>query len=112
MKFLWWIVLALAALLLILFAISNRESVSLGLWPLLPEAALEMPLYLLVLGVLVVGFVVGQLVGWIGGWRWRREARRARERIAVLESELAAARAERSGVPVAGAPAAVVALPR
>jgi lipopolysaccharide assembly protein A len=111
MKFLWWIVLALAALLLILFAVSNRESVSIGLWPLLPAAALEMPLYLLVLGVLSVGFVAGQLVTWIGGWRWRREARRARERIAVLESELAAVRAERPVVPAAGAPVTVVALP-
>src|SRR5580704_949748 len=91
MKILWWIVLALAALLLILFAVSNRESVAVGLWPL--PALVEMPLYLLLLATLVLGFVVGQLVAWIAGAHWRREARRSRDRIAALESELAASRA-------------------
>jgi len=94
MKFLWWIVLALAALVLILFAVSNRETVSVGLWPL-PVLA-ELPLYLVVLGTLILGFVVGQLVAWIGGWRWRREARRLRDRIAGLERQLAAERAQHS----------------
>ena len=104
MKFLWWIVLALVALVLILFAVSNREAVSVALWPL--PAALELPLYIVVLGTLLIGFFAGQLVTWISGWRWRREARRSRERIAMLERELEAARVERAG----GAPAA--ALPR
>jgi uncharacterized integral membrane protein len=106
MKFFWWTVLALAALLLILFAISNRETVSVGLWPVLPAAALAMPLYLLVLGTLLVGFVVGQLVTWIAGWRWRREARRSRDRIAVLEQELEAERLQRAEprTPIAALP--------
>jgi len=94
MKFLWWIVLGVVALILILFAVSNRESVSVGLWPL-PDLV-QMPLYLVVLGTLLVGFFFGQLVTWIGGWRWRREARRSRDRIATLEQELAAARAPRT----------------
>ena len=86
MRFLWWIALALVAVILILFAISNREPVSVGLWPL--PALVELPLYLVLLGTLLVGFLVGELSGWIGGWRWRREARRSRERIAMLEREL------------------------
>jgi uncharacterized integral membrane protein len=104
MKFLWWIVLALVAVLLILFAVSNRETVSVGLWPL--PAVLELPLYLVVLGTLVVGFFFGQLVGWIGGWRWRREARRSRERVAMLERELEAERAAHGEprVPLAALP--------
>jgi uncharacterized integral membrane protein len=105
MKLLGWIIFALAALLLILFAVSNRESVAVGLWPL--PVLVQMPLYLLLLAVLVLGFVVGQLVAWIAGAHWRREARRSRDRIAALESELAAARASDSGT---GAP--LVALPR
>jgi uncharacterized integral membrane protein len=105
MKFLWWIALALVAVLLILFAVSNRETVSLGFW-LLPGAVIQLPLYLLVLGTLIVGFFFGQLVGWIGGWRWRREARRSRERIAMLERELEAERAARGEphVPLAALP--------
>jgi uncharacterized integral membrane protein len=91
MRIFWWIVLAVVALTLILFAVSNRESVSVGLWPL-PDFV-EMPLYLLVLGTLIVGFFFGEFVARIGGWRWRREARRSRERIALLERELDAERA-------------------
>jgi uncharacterized integral membrane protein len=103
MRILSWIVLALAALVLILFAVSNRETVSVGLWPL--PALVELPLYLVVLGTLVIGFVVGQLLTWIAGWRWRREARRSRERIAMLERELEAERAQRGvAVPLAALP--------
>jgi lipopolysaccharide assembly protein A len=105
MKLLWWIVLALIAAVLILFAVSNRQTVSLSLW-LLPGAAIELPLYLLVLGTLLLGFIVGELAGWIGGWHWRREARRGRERIAMLEREIEAERAQRAAarVPLAAIP--------
>ncbi len=61
MKFLWWIALALVAVLLILFAVSNRETVSVELWPL--PALMQLPLYLLVLGTLVVGFFLGEAGG-------------------------------------------------
>jgi len=94
MKIVWWIVLALAALLLILFAVSNRETVSVGLWPL--PALVELPLYLVVLGTLIIGFFVGELVAWISAWRWRREARRGRERIAMLEREIEVERTRRA----------------
>jgi lipopolysaccharide assembly protein A len=104
MKLFWWIVLALVAVVLILFAVSNRQSVSVGLWPL--PALVELPLYLVVLGTLLVGFFAGELVGWVRNWRWRREARRSRDRISLLERELDAVRAPRatSGAPVALAP--------
>jgi uncharacterized integral membrane protein len=93
MKLLWWIVLALVAAVLIVFAISNRETVSVALWPL-PDLV-ELPLYLVLLGTLLLGFIVGELAAWVGGWRWRREARRGRQRIAMLERELNAAQAPR-----------------
>jgi lipopolysaccharide assembly protein A len=100
MKYLWWATLVLVAVVVILFAISNRETISIGLWPL--PVQLELPLYLLILGTLLFGFVVGEVTGRIGSWRFRREARRGRERIAVLERELETERAQRGvAVPVA-----------
>ena len=103
MKILWWIVLALAAVLVIIFAVSNRETVSVGLWPLPDFAA--MPLYLVVLGCLLIGFVCGQLSSWLGGWRWRRELRQARDHIAALEQELTEIRAQQgTRTPVAALP--------
>ncbi len=46
-RVLYWIVLALAALALALFAASNRTPVALGFWPF--GLALELPLYLAIL---------------------------------------------------------------
>jgi len=104
MKFFSWIVLAIVAVVLILFAVSNREAVSVGLWPL--PALVELPLYLVLLATLLVGFIVGELAAWVRGWRWRREARRGRERIAALEREIDAQRAQRVAIrgPVAVIP--------
>ncbi len=88
MRLLFWILVALAAAALGLFAASNREAVSLTLWPL--AFALDLPLYLALLATLLAGFVIGALTAWIAGGRWRREARQRRRRIRALEHELAA----------------------
>ncbi len=92
MKPVHWLVTAPIALLLVVFAVSNRETVTVTLWPL--PVMLDAPLYLIVLLVLLVGFLVGQLVAWINGGRWRREARRRSRRIEALERELAATQAQ------------------
>lgn len=107
MKLVHWLVTAPLALLLVVFAVSNRESVTVTLWPL--PATLDAPLYLVVLLVLLAGFLVGQLVAWINGAGWRREARRRARRIESLERELAATQAqlpknELSHLPLPGVP--------
>ena len=96
MKLLFWILVALAAVALASFAASNREAVSLALWPL--PLALEVPLYLAMLAAMLIGFVAGALSAWAGGRRWRREARRRARRITALEHELAATQTQLPGV--------------
>jgi lipopolysaccharide assembly protein A len=91
MKLLFWIVVGLVAVALASFAASNRESVAIGLWPL-PFAA-DLPLYLAVLGALLIGVILGAVAAWTAGRGKRREARRRGRRIAALERELAATRA-------------------
>lgn len=86
MRYLTWIVTIPVALLAVLFAVSNRETVAFGLWPL--PFTLDLPLYLAVLGVLVVGFVAGGLVVWVGQHRHRRTARKASARVLQLERDL------------------------
>ena len=88
MRVVFWVVAVAAAIFLIPFAVSNREPVSLGLWPL--PFLIDLPLYLLVLLVLLAGFVIGATLGWIAGRRGRRELRRRRRRVEALERELAA----------------------
>jgi uncharacterized integral membrane protein len=88
MKLLFWILVALVAVLLTLFTISNRAAVALALWPLPFE--IDLPLYLAILLALLTGFVAGSVVTWIAGRHRRRENRRRGRRIAALERELAA----------------------
>ena len=95
MKILFWIFVLLVALVLALFAVSNRESVALGLWPV--PFLVEIPLYVAMLAALAVGFVIGEFAAWIAGRRRRREARRRRRHIASLEGELRATQAHLVG---------------
>jgi len=95
MKLVFWIFVLIVALALALFAVSNRETVSLGFWPV--PFLVEIPLYVAVLAALALGFLIGELAAWIAGHRWRREARRRARRIASLEGELRATQAQLIG---------------
>lgn len=95
MKLLFWVFIALLATVLVLFGASNRGAVAVGLWPL--GVALELPLYVAILGTFLIGFVAGAFAAWNAGRRGRREARHRRRRIAALEHELAATQAQLAG---------------
>jgi lipopolysaccharide assembly protein A len=95
MRLLFWIFVLIVALVLALFAVSNREMVALGWWPV--PFLVEIPLYVAVLAALAVGFLLGELAAWIAGRRRRREARRHARRIASLEGELRATQAQLVG---------------
>ena len=112
MRLVHWLVTAPVTLLLIIFAVSNRESVHVTFWPL--PAYVDAPLYLVVLLAVLIGFLVGEFVAWVNGRSWRQEARRRRRRAEALERELAATQAQLrpvsegpipgSRLPVPGAP--------
>jgi lipopolysaccharide assembly protein A len=82
----------IAAVVLGCFAVANRQAASLALWPL--PYVVELPLYLLVFGVLLVGFIVGVLAAWLGARQRRRELRRRGRQIEALERELAATQSQ------------------
>jgi len=90
MKLLSWIAGALTALVFVLFAVSNRAPVTLGIEPL--PFTLELPLYAAILASLLFGFILGGIGAWLGGARTRRRARRAEAEAKHLKEELAAAR--------------------
>jgi uncharacterized integral membrane protein len=83
-----WLVAAVVALLLVIFAISNRQTVEVTFWPF--PVTIDSALSLIVLGAIVLAFLVGQFVAWLGAQRWRHEARAKQRRIEALERELAA----------------------
>ncbi len=92
MKHLGRILLILIAVLVVAFAIVNRQAVTVNFWPF-PFAA-AVPLYLVMLGALALGVAVGGIATWVRGGRWRRRARAAERESKALASRLAADRIE------------------
>ncbi len=87
--------------LLVLFALTNRAVVSLGLWP--TGLHLEAPLSLVVLGAAGVAFLAGAVVVWVNELAQRRRARRAEAMVRRLEGEVEILRA-RLAAPRSAAP--------
>lgn len=84
-------------LLVILFAVSNRQMIPVTLDPL--PGAVDLPLALLVLGTGLLGFVLGGLVVWVGQGRHRRLAREARRKMDALSAEVAGLRLAKAPPP-------------
>lgn len=66
MRFLRVLIGALLLIILIVFAVANRQAISVSLEPL--PFLLELPLYLLVFLVFFVGLVLGVIVGRWNAW--------------------------------------------
>jgi uncharacterized integral membrane protein len=86
MKLLVRVLFILFILIGVLIAVSNRQPVQLALWPL-PHLVV-MPLYLLVIGVLLLGVLAGLGMGWWAGRHHRRRAREASGEAARLDREM------------------------
>jgi uncharacterized integral membrane protein len=85
MRFVYWGLTALIAIICAVFAAYNRGLVGVNLWPL---PAIELPLYLLVLCPLAIGFLFGWLTTWIGHFGTRRERRRLAKHAERLEAQI------------------------
>jgi putative membrane protein len=73
-------------LLVLLFALSNRQVVELGLWPL--AETVSMPLSLATLTLMALSFLAGAVVAWTGGLRHWRRARHAERQIGLLQARI------------------------
>lgn len=95
-----WLIMVPAAVAVVIFALNNKETVTLNLWPF--AMTLDVELYLLMTIVLGAGVVLGGVVSWAGAGRLRSELRKQsytgevarrelkseREKNAHLEAEL------------------------
>jgi len=88
MRALGWLLIGLPLMVVVvLFAISNRDPVTLSIWPLAAER--QAPLYLVILLVAVAGFIVGAVFTWVLGIGGRMRARRDRRKLQGLSREQA-----------------------
>jgi uncharacterized integral membrane protein len=73
-------------LLALAFAISNRQAATISLWPF--DAQVEAPLYLLTLGILLLGLLLGAGFAWLSMLPHQLAARRLRNDIGHLHDKL------------------------
>ena len=100
MKILFWILAIPVAIVVVAFAVANRQPLRFDLWPL--PFDITVPTFLAVLGPLVIGLLLGALPGWLNSLRWRRQARRHDRRASAAEA--ARARLEQAAAPEASPP--------
>jgi len=73
--------------LLVLFALSNPQPVKLGLWP--TDLTVDIPLSITVLLAMAAAFVLGALLLWFSVVGTRLRARRAEQKVRMLEAQVA-----------------------
>ncbi len=94
-RLLGWLLVAPLLLLFVLFAVSNRQDVTLGLWPL--SAEFTAPLYLLLLTLTFGALLLGLFLGWAAQHSVRVGNRQNRREIARLRGMIASAPAVTTG---------------
>ena len=95
------VILVPLAVIIIAFAVANRQIVTVSLDPFSaehPAASLTLPLFALVIVLLVLGILIGGMAAWLRQSKWRRTARRLEREIADLHAEIEALR-RTAGVP-------------
>lgn len=88
-----FVVLALVAIVLLLFAFANRQIVSVSFDPFAsgeaPAFALAAPLFVVLMLTLILGVIVGGAAVWLNQSRFRRAARQSRAEIERLRAQSA-----------------------
>jgi uncharacterized integral membrane protein len=85
------IILVPLAVIIIAFAVANRQVATVSLDPFStehPAASLTLPLFALVIVLLVIGVLIGGMAAWLRQSKWRRTARRLEREIADLHLEM------------------------
>src|SRR4051812_16758537 len=79
-KFFAIAVLVPLAIIIVMFAVANREIIAVSFDPFdtaHPAYALKLPLFVLIFVLVTLGVVVGGIAAWLRQHKWRMRARRA-----------------------------------
>jgi len=98
-KFLTAVVLIPLAIVILMFAVANRQIVTVAFDPfnsVNPALALKIPLFALVFILVGIGVLVGGMAAWLKQHKWRIRARRAEAEARDLRARLDAQGAQSS----------------
>jgi uncharacterized integral membrane protein len=87
------------AILIVMFAVANREIITVSFDPFdsaHPALAFKMPLFMLIFALVTVGVVVGGIAAWLKQHKWRARARRAEAEARDLRTRLDAGEPRRN----------------
>ncbi|MGA8498892.1 MAG: LapA family protein [Xanthobacteraceae bacterium] len=89
------VILIPLAIVIIAFAVANRQIVTVSLDPFSsehPASSLTLPLFALILVLLIAGVVIGGVAAWLRQAKWRRVARRLEREADALRGEVTSLR--------------------
>lgn len=104
MRYIRYAIYAAILIVLTVVSVANLEIVTLNTLPdglaAIPQIgwlafSFELPLFLVVLGGLLLGFALGELFEWLREYKYRSEASRKKGEVKKLERELKKTQAER-----------------
>jgi len=109
------LVLIPLAIILIAFAVANRQTVTVSFDPfdtVEPAFSLALPLYVLILALVIAGVILGGAAAWMRQGRWRGRARLAEGQARELHIENEQLKRRDGAVPGGTRPTAVDHAPR
>jgi hypothetical protein len=89
------VILVPLAMIIVAFAVANRQDVTISLDPFnpgQPAYSKTMWLFVPIFAVLILGVAIGGLVSWLRHGKWRRLARRYEREVIALRGEIASLR--------------------
>jgi uncharacterized integral membrane protein len=81
------------AVVLVVFAVANRQMVTVSFDPFdraQPALAATVPLFVLIIVLLIIGVIIGGVAAWLRQGKWRRTARRLEHDLRELRREVEA----------------------
>jgi uncharacterized integral membrane protein len=90
-KLVFWLVLVPLAIVILMFAVANREIVTVSFDPFsatAPAASISIPLFVLIFVLVILGVVIGGVAAWLRQSGYRRAARQRDADVTALRREI------------------------
>jgi uncharacterized integral membrane protein len=90
-KLVFWLILVPLAIVILMFAVANREVVTVSFDPFsatAPAASVSIPLFVLIFVLVILGVIIGGVAAWLRQSGYRRAARQRDADVTALRREI------------------------
>jgi uncharacterized integral membrane protein len=90
-KLVFWLVLVPLAILILMFAVANREIVTVSFDPFnaaAPAASVSVPVFVMIFVLVILGIIIGGVAAWLRQSGYRRAARQRDADVTALRREI------------------------